>query len=119
MLTTRDHNRVMTHTVWYSDESDIQVFGIQMFTECCIFIFVNITFFQTLVKTEKGNTSGMAGHLRSLHPDLYRALKSSRDAKESFVAKDDDDDTCDVAALDDIDLKPSVPLPVLSGKNLR
>ena len=70
-----------------------------------------------MVKTEKGNTSGMAGHLRSLHPDLYRALKSSRDAKESFVANDnDDDDTGDVAALDDIDLKPSVTLAVLSGK---
>jgi hypothetical protein len=39
---------------------------------------------QTVVKTEKGNTSGMAGHLRTSHPDLFLALKTSRESNEAF-----------------------------------
>ena len=36
------------------------------------------------MKTEKGNTSGMSGHLRTSHPDLFTALKLSRQSNESF-----------------------------------
>jgi hypothetical protein len=39
---------------------------------------------QVIVKTEKGNTSGMSGHLRSVHHELFMALKTSRESNEAF-----------------------------------
>ena len=39
---------------------------------------------QVVVKTEKGNTSGMQGHLRTSHPEQFIDLRSSREANESF-----------------------------------
>jgi hypothetical protein len=57
---------------------------------------------QIIIKTGKGTTSGMLGHLRSSHTDIYVLIKTVKESDESFF--DDDDEA------------QSKPDPVLTGK---
>ncbi len=56
-------------------------------------------FFQVVVKTEKGNTSGMQGHLRTAHPEQFVDLRSSRQANESFEGEVGDEGEKDVKVV--------------------